>query len=90
VTEEVRSFISDEALDQTLDTSKDPVLQKLESLLTDRVGKPLAPEKHSEAIREAQRRIDAGLPPGYKDKNKAGEMSSGDSKQSSGRPMFSS
>lgn len=48
----------------------DVVLARLENLLDDRVGKPMEPGELETAKKEAKRRVDAKIPPGYKDKDK--------------------
>jgi PIN like domain len=78
VIENIQRFISEEALGEALDTSKDPVLKRLEPILRNRVGKQFDLEKQSAALQEAQRRIDVELPPGYKDRSKGDDASSGD------------
>lgn len=55
---------------------QDSVTQALLPLLTDRVGPPLSPGEHAAALTEAQRRLDAGLPPGFRDKDKENTGSS--------------
>jgi hypothetical protein len=78
VTKAIKGFIAEEALEQALDTNNDPILQALESVLKGRVGSPMSAEVQTEAIKEALRRIHAGEPPGYKDKNKIDELAAGD------------
>jgi hypothetical protein len=78
VTDALSGFVAAEALTQSLDTAKDPILRTLEPVLDGRVGAPMLPEAHAEAAKEALRRIGAGLPPGFKDKNKTDERAAGD------------
>lgn len=49
----------------------DEVLARLEVLFDGRVGKPMQPDVLAEARKEAKRRIDNKIPPGYADKDKA-------------------
>jgi hypothetical protein len=49
----------------------DEVLTRLEALFTDRVGEPMKPDELEAARKEARRRVDAKIPPGYMDKAKA-------------------
>lgn len=53
------------------DLDSDAVLSRLEKLLEGRVGEPMNPAEMDAAKKEGQRRVNEGLPPGYKDKNKA-------------------
>ncbi|WP_242086465.1 PIN-like domain-containing protein [Microbacterium lacticum] len=54
-------------IDQLLaDTSMDPVLERLETILAGRVGEPLGAEE-SALIDEGLRRFELKIPPGYKD-----------------------
>jgi hypothetical protein len=49
----------------------DRVLERLEALFEERVGAPMSSAELHEARKEAQRRIDARIPPGYEDAGKA-------------------
>ena len=77
VTSEIEAIVSSLSLDSK-DTKTDPVVQALEVLLVGKVGDPLAETDHAEAVREGLRRVDAELPPGYKDKKKGDESAAGD------------
>ncbi|WP_141743618.1 PIN-like domain-containing protein [Streptomyces abyssalis] len=55
----------------------DPILAELAQLLDGRVGEPLSPEADSKARKEAERRREEKLPPGYKDRGK-GRNADGD------------
>jgi hypothetical protein len=74
VTEAITGLIDSKATERARDTTLDPVLKKLESVLKGRVGSALDPAAHADAVAEGQRRVTAGLPPGYLDdhKNKGG------------------
>jgi hypothetical protein len=75
VTAQVSS--AEEANDVHLDSrDSDEVLARLEILFEGRVGDPMKPDQLEAARKEAKRRVDQGIPPGYKDKDKAD--SSGD------------
>jgi hypothetical protein len=52
------------------DTNRDPVVIELDKLFEDRVGQPFTLDELKAAIIEADRRIEAREPPGYKDKGK--------------------
>lgn len=49
----------------------DEILARLEGLFIDKVGDPMATAQLDEAQKEAKRRIDAKVPPGYMDRSKA-------------------
>lgn len=75
VTAQVNS--AEEANDVHLDSrDSDEVLARLETLFEGRVGDPMKPDQLDAARKEAKRRVDQAIPPGYKDKDKAD--SSGD------------
>ncbi|MGH8683950.1 MAG: PIN-like domain-containing protein, partial [Nitrosospira sp.] len=50
---------------------EDPILTRLQLIFDRKVGSPLPTTEHSEAEKEAQRRIEAKVPPGYKDAEKS-------------------
>ncbi|WP_146073620.1 PIN-like domain-containing protein [Amycolatopsis sp. CA-126428] len=52
------------------DSTKDSILSDLRELLAGRVGPPLAANDHADALKEASRRIDNDIPPGYLDRKK--------------------
>jgi hypothetical protein len=66
----IMNWASDGSLSMS-DHESDAVRARLEILLGNRVGSPLEPRELEEARREAKRRADAGIPPGYKDKAKS-------------------
>jgi hypothetical protein len=68
----------EEAAAYARNTSSDPVLKRLGSLLSNKCGQPLPPDAYTAALAEAQRRIEQKIPPGYKDKTKADELAAGD------------
>jgi len=55
------------------DTNTDEVLQGLEIILADKVGKPLTEEQHQAALDEARRRAEHKIPPGYMDSKKSSD-----------------
>lgn len=59
-----RHGISDKTIYQ------DPVLKRFQRLLLDKVGAALSEEDESSARKEAQRRIDEKVPPGYEDRKR--------------------
>lgn len=78
VTQEVEALSKSQSVEIAQDTNKDPVLQELERILKGRVGGALDGQAHKEAVTEGKRRVAAGLPPGYKDKQKSEDEAAGD------------
>lgn len=73
------SSISDDMYKEwSKDTNSDSVLRELTSLLQGRVGSPLSEAEYESAVKEAHRRIDAKVPPGYKDNHKSDPKAVGD------------
>jgi len=68
----LESLVQDDEMAKARNTAHDPVLQSLELLLAGKVGAPMPPADYAEAVKEGQRRVAAGEPPGYADQNKAG------------------
>lgn len=60
------------------DTTKDEVLGRLATILADRIGVPFSVEGHAAAVKEGLRRVEQGVPPGFKDKGKDAEAAAGD------------
>lgn len=56
--------------DATTSLTDDPVLARLQKLFADRVGAPLSAEDLDIERKEAERRVQEGVPPGFKDKSK--------------------
>ena len=48
----------------------DPILVRLQEMLSGKVGDPFSPEEEVEARKEAEKRISGEVPPGYKDASK--------------------
>ena len=71
---------SEGALSETShsETSKDPILLRLESILVDKVGPPFSEDDLRTNVKEGHRRVDAKIPPGFKDKDKKGDDVVGD------------
>ena len=63
--------------DEVRDAS-DAVLERLQSLLGGRVGDPLGDAAHKEAVKEASRRREGRIPPGYAEKKTSPELQAGD------------
>jgi PIN like domain len=61
---------SDDSLEQAEDTSKDPVIGSLTSILERGVGNPLPDDELLAAKKEAKQRIADKRPPGWRDANK--------------------
>ena len=59
-----------DAADVPEDTNEDPVIAELDRLFADRIGVPFNKDEYAAAIQEANRRIEAREPPGYRDKGK--------------------
>lgn len=80
---EMKRFIErqaeNDALDGTGSTQTDPILVQLEPLLLGRIGEPFSSEEYAEAVKEAKRRADNEIPPGYADyASKPDEQAAGD------------
>jgi len=67
----------DLAKEQVRDAT-DPVLQRLQSLLADRVGDALSEAEYKQAVKEALRRREDRIPPGYAEKKLSPELQAGD------------
>lgn len=75
----IRSLAHDKTLEIAKDTTKDSVVIRLNSILQDRVGKPLSAERRRTAVnQEAPQRFADKQPPGYMDANKKNDNSIGD------------
>jgi hypothetical protein len=59
-----------DAADVPEDTNEDPVIAALDRLFVGKVGVPFNKDEYAAAIQEANRRIEAKEPPGYRDKGK--------------------
>ena len=73
---EVIQLIEDEAGQAgrvSYDTVSDSVVTMLRELLDGKVGPRLPDEEHQAAVTEANRRVEAEIPPGYKDAEKTGD-----------------
>ncbi len=53
-----------------LDTNQDPVVTRLEAILQGRVGEPFSEDEDKDVRKEAARRVEHKIPPGYKDAEK--------------------
>jgi hypothetical protein len=78
IVENIKQLADTDAVEFSRNTNRDPVLAKLEPILKGRVGVGLGKNAHQEALKEAKRRADAKIPPGYKDAAKPGERAAGD------------
>ena len=58
--------------------NRDPILDKIAELVADRIGESYTGERLSAVLKEAKRRKDAKIPPGYKDSGKDGDKPFGD------------
>lgn len=74
-------LIDEAAVQQARNTQNDSVLILLQPVLAGRVGPPMSPKNYTYAIKEGNRRAEAGEPPGFADAAKAvrgGEGAAGD------------
>lgn len=74
-------LIDEAEVQRARNTQHDPVLSLLEPVLRGRVGLPMPATAYTEAVKEGNRRADAGEPPGFADAKKAsrgGEGAAGD------------
>jgi len=78
LTDAITELTEADEVERSPNTNTDPVLARLETILTGRVGAPPKPEAKEAAVKEALRRIEAEEPPGYKDKNKDDDSAVGD------------
>jgi PIN like domain len=76
--EAITSLPDPEAIRRARDTNEDQVLHRLEPILRGRMGGPLSPEELDVATAEGAKRIEAGLPPGYRNKTKGEDLAVGD------------
>jgi PIN like domain len=66
----LKGELQDVLQDADAEREEDPILKQLEELLAGRVTAPLEEQEWTECIAEANRRIDAEEPPGYRDADK--------------------
>jgi hypothetical protein len=69
-TNKIRELSTDDAFEEAEDTTKDPVITALSSILEGNVGDPLTSDELRKAKKEAMLRIADKRPPGWKDANK--------------------
>lgn len=74
----VSKLADEHSWDDARDTSTDPVLGALTSLLNGRVGRQLEQAEHNKALLEAKSRAEQKRPPGYKDHGKTDGTAAGD------------
>lgn len=77
VAQEVEHIVAELSLDAK-DARSDPVVESLSTALVDRVGPPFTEEELPVLRAEAAKRIEAQIPPGYKDQSKGAEGAFGD------------
>lgn len=70
VTRKIRETSTDDSFKEAEDTTKDPVVSALDSILKSNVGAPLSAKESQEAKVEAKRRIIENRAPGWKDAKK--------------------
>lgn len=70
VADTINKHSSDDSLKQAEDTTKDPVIASLTSILSGSVGNPLPEDELLTAKKEARQRIADKRPPGWRDANK--------------------
>lgn len=62
-----------------VNTNDDTILQSLDPILCGRIGLPLEGAEYAEAVKEGERRLAAGIPPGYRDSSKKNsQLAAGD------------
>jgi len=74
-------LVDETTVQRARSTQHDPVLALLEPVIDGQVGGPLSNVAHAEAVKEGNRRAEAGEPPGFADAKKAdrgGEGAAGD------------
>lgn len=70
VIKQVNGLTKEETTAWARDTSGDPVLRDLSTILSGKVGRCLPEEAYVQALAEAKRRADSKIPPGYMDAKK--------------------
>lgn len=73
----LKGLIDEVTVRQARNTHYDAVLSQLEPVLDGSVGSPMSPEVYEKAVKEGNRRADAGEPPGFADGKKAGRGGEG-------------
>lgn len=76
--EAIRGLTDAEEADELRDTNRDTVLATLERVLEGRVGELWDTETRAAKLAEGLKRADAGIPPGYRDKDKGNDLAAGD------------
>lgn len=66
----IQEVVAEHDPDTAADTSTDPVLARLEQIVTGRRSEPMAAATYQQAVAEGKRRITARIPPGYRDAGK--------------------
>lgn len=66
----VGRFLTEHDPEIVQDTSSDPILRRLNKIVTGRRGSPMSDQELRESIAEGNRRIQNKIPPGYKDAGK--------------------
>lgn len=78
VLDKVQDIAGSRSEGRSRNTYEDPVLLELQDVLVGKVGEPMEAAEHEEAITEGLRRVEAKIPPGYKDKKKEDRRAAGD------------
>jgi PIN like domain len=78
LTDAIRTAGAYDLTKEQVRTATDNVLRRFESLVADRVGDPLTQAEYEQAIKEATRRRERRIPPGYADKKASPELQAGD------------
>ena len=78
VVEQVEQLAVNDGREFAYDTNGDPLIASLEPILKFRVGPPFEPDVYERALKEAQRRGNERIPPGYMDMGKEGAGPAGD------------
>lgn len=72
----IEQVLADHDPEIAADTSTDPILERLDHIVTGRRGTPMDPPIYAAAVAEGKRRVAEKIPPGYRDadKNKRPEV----------------
>ncbi|MGW1124182.1 PIN-like domain-containing protein [Streptomyces sp. NPDC002526] len=78
VLEKVQEIAGGRSGGKSRSTFEDPVLLELQEVLVRKVGAAMSPSEYGDAVTEGLRRVEAKVPPGYKDKKKDDGHAAGD------------
>ncbi|WP_327208342.1 PIN domain-containing protein [[Kitasatospora] papulosa] len=78
VLEKVQEIAGERSDGKSRNTFEDPVLLELQEVLVRKVGAAMGQSEYENAVTEGLRRVEAKIPPGYKDKKKDDGHAAGD------------